>query len=45
MVSDKYQDKNKSILNYTLRGVKWNELTDIIQETYPLIMWQLYDGT
>ena len=49
-IADKYQDKDKSILNNSLSGVKMknyprSQIPDMIRETDPPIMGQLDDGT
>ena len=41
MVADKYQDKEKFILNNSLIDVKFNQSIDKIKETDPTIMEQL----
>ena len=38
MIYEKYQDKDKFILNNALSDIKWNQIIDMIKETNPLIL-------
>ena len=44
-IDNKYQYKDKFIINNTLIDLKLNQITDTIKEADPPIMWQLYNIT
>ena len=44
-IANKYQYKDKLIINNTLIDLKWNQITDTIKKADPPILGQLYNIT